>query len=63
MFKKIFNFFKSVKTEMSYVSWPNKDDIKEGTTVVIVMAIFVAIFLSLIDTGFGFLIRKLLVLG
>lgn len=48
---------------MSYVSWPNKDDIKEGTTVVIVMAIFVAIFLSLIDTGFGFLIRKLLVLG
>jgi len=63
MLKKIFRFFKSVKTEMSYVSWPTKADIKEGTTVVILMSIFVAIFLSLIDTGFGFLIRKLLLKG
>jgi len=48
---------------MSYVSWPTKADIKEGTTVVILMSIFVAIFLSLVDTGFGFLIRKLLMKG
>jgi preprotein translocase subunit SecE len=63
MLKKIFRFFKSVKTEMSYVSWPTKADIKEGTTVVIIMSIFVAIFLSLVDTGFGFLIRQLLLQG
>ncbi|MDP8204504.1 MAG: preprotein translocase subunit SecE [Candidatus Tenebribacter mawsonii] len=63
MFKKIFNFFKSVKTEMSYVSWPTRADIKEGTTVVILMSMFVALFLSLVDSGFGFLIRKLLLKG
>ncbi len=48
---------------MSYVSWPTKADIKEGTTVVILMSIFVAIFLSLVDTGFGFLIKQLLLKG
>jgi len=63
MFKKVFKFFKSVKMEMSYVSWPTKADIKEGTTVVILLSIFVAIFLSLVDSGFGFLIRKLLLKG
>ena len=63
MFKKIISFFKSVKTEMSYVTWPTKADIKEGTTVVIIMSVFVAIFLSLVDTGFGFLIRTLLLKG
>ena len=63
MFKKIISFFKSVKTEMSYVTWPSRADIKEGTTVVIIMSVFVAIFLSLVDTGFGFLIRTLLLQG
>ncbi|MDP8202132.1 MAG: preprotein translocase subunit SecE [Candidatus Tenebribacter burtonii] len=63
MFKKVFKFFKSVKMEMSYVSWPTKADIKEGTTVVILLSIFVAIFLSLVDSGFGFLIKKLLLKG
>ncbi len=63
MFKKIFTFFRSVKTEMSYVSWPTKDDLKEGTTVVIIMSTIVAIFLSLVDAGFGLLIRKVLLKG
>jgi len=48
---------------MSYVSWPTRADIKEGTTVVILMSMFVALFLSLVDSGFGFLIRKLLLKG
>jgi len=63
MFKKMIKFFKSVKTEMAYVTWPTKADIKEGTTVVILMSVFVAIFLSLVDSGFGFLIKKLLLEG
>lgn len=52
-----------MRTELSYVSWPTKADLKEGTTVVIVMSTIVAIFLSVIDAGFGFLIRKLLFKG
>ncbi|MCK4653629.1 MAG: preprotein translocase subunit SecE [Candidatus Cloacimonetes bacterium] len=63
MFRKTITFFKNVKTELSYVSWPTKADLKEGTTVVIIMSTIVAIFLSLVDTGFGFIIRKVLFKG
>ncbi|NQV18580.1 MAG: preprotein translocase subunit SecE [Armatimonadetes bacterium] len=63
MFKKIFVFFKSVRQEMSYVSWPTKADLKEGTTVVIIMSSIVAIFLFLVDAAFNVLIRTLLLKG
>jgi len=55
--KKIQKFFKEVMREMKYVSWPNKDDIKEGTTVVIVMSVIVTLFLFLIDVVFGQIIN------
>jgi preprotein translocase subunit SecE len=38
----------------------HRDDIKEGTTVVILMSSFVAIFLSLVDTGFGYFDRSII---
>ena len=63
MFKKIIQFFKSVRQEMSYVSWPTKADLKEGTTVVIIMSSIVAIFLFLVDAAFNVLIRTLLLKG
>ena len=63
MINKIRTFFKNVFAELKYVSWPSKDDIKEGTTVVILMSSIVAIFLSLVDAGFGLLIKNLLLKG
>jgi preprotein translocase subunit SecE len=51
--EKIQRFFHEVVTEMKAVSWPTKDDIKEGTVVVIVISGIVALFLSLVDFGFG----------
>jgi len=58
--KKIIKFMKEVRHEMKYVSWPRLVDIKEGTTVVIVMSIFMAAFLSLLDFAFSNIIRLLL---
>jgi preprotein translocase subunit SecE len=63
MFKKIAAFFRNVRNEMRAVSWPNKDDLKEGTTVVIVMSAIVAIFLTAVDGIFNYLIRTLLLKG
>ncbi|MCK4956622.1 MAG: preprotein translocase subunit SecE [Candidatus Cloacimonetes bacterium] len=63
MFTKMIEFFKSVKKEMSYVSWPTKADLQEGTTVVVVMSVLVAIFLSLVDAGFNFIVKTLLITG
>ena len=54
---------KEVRQEMKYVSWPTKDDLKEGTWVVIAMSTMVAIFLSLVDMGFGFLMKFVLFKG
>jgi len=51
-FEVVTRFFRDVRSEMKSVSWPSKDDLKEGTVVVIVMSTIVAIFLSLIDFGF-----------
>ncbi len=51
-FEKVSRFFREVRSEMKSVSWPGKDDLKEGTIVVIVMSAIVAIFLSLVDFGF-----------
>ncbi|HCM15124.1 MAG: preprotein translocase subunit SecE [Candidatus Cloacimonadaceae bacterium] len=52
-FENVSRFFRDVRSEMKSVSWPGKDDLKEGTVVVIVMSAIVAIFLSLVDFGFS----------
>ncbi len=56
-FERISRFFREVRAEMKCVTWPNKADLKEGTTVVIVMSVIVAIFLSLVDFGFSKIIE------
>ncbi len=63
MFRKTIAFIKSVRQELTYVTWPTRADLKEGTSAVIAMSIIVAIFLSLTDAVFGFLIRTLLFKG
>lgn len=57
--KKLFKFLKSVRQELSFVSWPNKDDLKEGTTVVLIMSLLVGVFLSVVDSIFSFLVQQL----
>jgi preprotein translocase subunit SecE len=51
-FEKVSRFFRDVRSEMKSVSWPTRDDLKEGTLVVIVMSSIVVIFLSVVDFGF-----------
>lgn len=52
-FERITRFFHEVRSEMKSVTWPTKADLKEGTIVVVVMSSLVAIFLALVDLGFG----------
>lgn len=52
-FEKIKRFFHDVISEMKSVTWPTKADLKEGTTVVIVISAIVAVFLSMVDLGFS----------
>jgi preprotein translocase subunit SecE len=58
MFDGAIRFIREVRSEMKSVTWPTKDDLKEGTIVVITMSAIVAIFLSAVDFLFGLAVRS-----
>ncbi len=45
MLQKVKNYLKDVKTEMSKVSWPSKDELIESTVIVIILSIVLALFI------------------
>lgn len=49
MKEKIIDFFKGVKKEMSKVTWPTKDELKESTAIVIVVCLILAAFTYVVD--------------
>ena len=49
MKEKIVNFVNDVVKEMKKVTWPTKDELKESTTIVIVVCLIIAAFTWLID--------------
>jgi preprotein translocase subunit SecE len=59
MFDGVLRFFREVYLEMKSVTWPTRDDLREGTIVVIVMSAIVALFLSGVDFLFGLAVRSI----
>ena len=51
MFKSISEYFKSIKVEMSKVSWMTRDQAVNSTFIVGVFAFIIAIFLFVLDIG------------
>jgi preprotein translocase subunit SecE len=49
MKEKIIGFFEDVVKEMKKVTWPSKEELKEATTVVIVVCLIIATFTYIID--------------
>ncbi len=49
MIKKIMKFGSDVKYEMSKVSWPNWDDLRGSTYVVLVLSLIITVFLFFVD--------------
>jgi preprotein translocase subunit SecE len=49
MKEKIIGFFQDVVKEMKKVTWPTKEELKESTTVVIVVCLVIAAFTYVID--------------
>jgi preprotein translocase subunit SecE len=56
---KIKKFAKEVSVEMKKVTWPTKAQLKESTTVVVVLCALFAIFTFVVDQAVTFLIEKL----
>ncbi len=49
MLKKLTNFLRDVKQEMSKVSWPGRHELKGQTIIVIVVSLFFAVFIFVVD--------------
>ena len=56
-FQAIIDFFKDVKSELSKVTFPSKNETIGSTTVVIVFTLIVSIFLAVVDAVLVRLLR------
>ncbi|MBK7104001.1 MAG: preprotein translocase subunit SecE [Ignavibacteriae bacterium] len=51
MKEKIIEFFNGVVKEMKKVTWPTQEELKESTTIVIVVCLIIAVFTYVVDMG------------
>ncbi|MDZ7766786.1 MAG: preprotein translocase subunit SecE [Melioribacteraceae bacterium] len=59
MKEKIINFFNDVVKEMKKVTWPTKEELKESTTIVIVVCLLIAAFTYVVDMGVSQIMRSI----
>ncbi len=57
MKEKIIKFFDDIVKEMKKVTWPTKDELKESTTIVIVVCLLIALFTYAIDMSVSQLLQ------
>lgn len=57
---KLNDFFANVKAELQKVTWPSKKDTYGSTMVVIVVVVFCAVYLGIIDMILSRLIQVVL---
>jgi preprotein translocase subunit SecE len=50
MKEKIIAFFTDVFREMSKVTWPKKEELRDATVIVLVVCLLIAVFIYLVDT-------------
>ncbi len=49
LFSKAIKFIKEVKTQLTKVSWPTKEELIGATSVVIVITFLTAVFVGFVD--------------
>lgn len=50
MKEKIIAFFQDVYKEMSKVTWPKQNELRDSTGVVLAVCLVIAVFIYLVDT-------------
>ncbi|MDD5066030.1 MAG: preprotein translocase subunit SecE [bacterium] len=60
MMNKIIEFFKQSVTELKKVSWPEKDEVKDSTYIVLLTVLALALFLGFVDKVISFVIEKVI---
>jgi len=60
MFEKMRKFLKEVRVELTKVTWPTMPELRATTTVVIIAALIMTVFIGLVDLGLAQLMTRLL---
>jgi preprotein translocase subunit SecE len=60
MFKRLIEFLKDTRVELTKISWPNRHELRESTVVVIITVVLITLFIGAVDQIFNFLWRSLL---
>jgi preprotein translocase subunit SecE len=50
MKEKIIAFFTDVFREMSKVTWPKREELRDSTVIVLVVCLIIAVFIYIVDT-------------
>jgi preprotein translocase subunit SecE len=53
-------YVKDVRVEMSKVSWPSREELRESTLVVIVMVFVIAIFIGAVDRALSYAFEQII---
>jgi len=53
-------FMREVQAEAKKVVWPERKEAIQSTLMVLVMVVFVALFLWIIDSSLGWLVQKVI---
>lgn len=57
MKEKIINMVNDVVKEMKKVTWPSKEELKESTSIVIVVCLILAAFTYIIDMSLSWILK------
>ena len=58
--RKIINFLRAVRNELTKVVWPKRDAVIKLTIIVILISVIVGIYLGALDYGFTVGLEKIL---
>lgn len=53
-------FVRQVKQEIAKITWPTRKEAMQGTVVVIVASIIIALFLLVVDSLFKFVVKLII---
>ena len=61
--RQLFDYFREADIERRKVVWPTRQETTQTTLIVIAVTIVIGILLFIMDTIFGFLVRRLIGIG
>ncbi len=60
MYERTVDFLREVRTELSKVNWPSRNELIGSTTVVIIITLILAAFTGVIDFVLSIILSRLL---